>query len=561
LNPPERRFRPPARTERLARGLAALSVGLALAIPLLSLLLLFPLVENMPKWDQWSEIEVWDAHYTAKPVLPLLLKPYNGHLNVVPRFIFYAMGLATHWNVRVEVLASYALACLTLGLMLSWIPRGRRALLSAPVAAQVFSFLQFENFLSGYPMGQVLSQALTVATIACLHTNIVSVTRFTAAVLAAAAATFSWGAGLSAWAVGFAMLLVANTRRAFTVLWGCAMIASIFVVRYGSRASFPLAASDVPTFFLAVVGRAWTPEHRLFMASAMALGGFALGLFSVLAVLAWRDREFAARPWLWLGCATLCSAALISLGRAGAGIVQSRASHYTTATYPLVVACCVLSVLLAARSRDPIRDRRRPLLLGLSASLCLYALAQPIYISARLLPDLRAWAATNRQNTDRIVQGVATEAEIHSSHHPRAELVRWGTEVLRRHRLALFSDLRSGRLLGHVDRVLDAPANGDPIRLSSGERFTAEGWAVQEGGSQARGVHIWVGDRILASTAQMFSRPDVTRALGLPASAATGWRLEGAIPRLDPGQHLLRVTATDSSGLHHLLMQAALEVR
>ena len=89
------------------RSLAALSLAVAVAIPLVSFACLFPLVENMPTWDQWHLIGLWSAYYEGRPVLPLLLAPYNGHLNLLPRLIFFGMGVLSHWDVRLDIIASY----------------------------------------------------------------------------------------------------------------------------------------------------------------------------------------------------------------------------------------------------------------------------------------------------------------------------------------------------------------------------------------------------------------------------------------------------------------------
>src|SRR6185295_16775542 len=89
---------PPARPsgwrgERAWQAGIALSLALAAAIPALCLAKLWPFLGEMPTWDEWSVVEVWSAHYGGRPVLPLLLAPYNGHYNLLPRFIFYGLGL------------------------------------------------------------------------------------------------------------------------------------------------------------------------------------------------------------------------------------------------------------------------------------------------------------------------------------------------------------------------------------------------------------------------------------------------------------------------------------
>jgi len=86
------------------RAIAVVSLTIAAAIPLLQFALLFPMTLGIPSWDQWSEIEVWAAHYEHRPVLPLLLKPYNGHYNVLPALIISLTRRSAPFMNRNDVL-------------------------------------------------------------------------------------------------------------------------------------------------------------------------------------------------------------------------------------------------------------------------------------------------------------------------------------------------------------------------------------------------------------------------------------------------------------------------
>src|SRR6185503_17594186 len=123
---------------RRRAGASALALLAAALVPLASFAAIFPLVTAMPTWDQWSMGPVWTAHYAGQPVLPLLLAPYNGHSNVLPRMVFYGMGVLSGWDLRLEVVASYLAGGLTLSLLLLMARRDPRLLrwLAIPCAAQ-----------------------------------------------------------------------------------------------------------------------------------------------------------------------------------------------------------------------------------------------------------------------------------------------------------------------------------------------------------------------------------------------------------------------------------------
>src|SRR6185503_1575358 len=147
--------------------LTPLSLAGALLVPIASFLCTFPLVGNMPTWDQWALVPMWAAHERGQPVLGRLLEPYNGHLIVLPRLYFFGLGLLTHWNVRAEMVGDYLVATATLVLLL-WLLRrdDRRCLVLAfPVACLSFSLLQYENFMTGFAMCELLTQLMV--TVAC----------------------------------------------------------------------------------------------------------------------------------------------------------------------------------------------------------------------------------------------------------------------------------------------------------------------------------------------------------------------------------------------------------
>lgn len=426
----------------MRRGLAAVSVIVALFIPLLSFVHMFPLVENMPTWDQWSLIDLWNAHYEGHSVLPFMLRPYNGHLDLLPRIGFYAMGLMSHWDVRLDIVASYLATCGTLALLLFLLIRCSTSglWLAAPVSAQVFSLVKYANFLSGYQFTQNLSQFLATLVIVLLTRAEVGRASFLGAAAAALGATFSWGAGLIAWYVGLvALLLRSDRRRRQLEVWLALTLLSTVVVKLGSRGAFePIVWSQFVAFFLAVVGKAWAPMASPSLILATSLGAVACALF--LALGAWSPRRVLSppmRPWLLLGLSALGSAGLITVGRSGDGLDQALASHYATSTSPLVVACLMLIVIpLQTAGHTRFRATRW----GGVLAVATLALVQPAVVSCQWLPILRSWAAIIHRNSIQIARGTATDEVIRASHHPDPALVRRGVEVMRAHRLSWFHE-------------------------------------------------------------------------------------------------------------------------
>lgn len=548
------------RRDSLTALLAALSVAGAAAVPVLSFLCLCPLVPDLPTWDQWSLVPLWQAHFDGEPVVPLLLEPYNGHLNLLPRLVFFGVGGLSGWNVHLEVVLSYLAACGTLALLLAMLGRhGRRGwLLALPVSAQVFSFLQYENFLSGYPFGQNLSQFLVTLAVFLISGPQVGRGTLFGAGAASAAATLSWGAGLSAWYVGLAGLLLRRPRRWRHVgAWFGCTLAMTTLVKLAAGGSFGVVAwSRVLPFFLALLGKAWSPWGTPSFELAVALGAGALLLFTLLAAWSLHRAYERELSWILLGLSAFASAGLVSFGRSEAGLAQALASHYVTATYPLVIACMTLGFLLLFRLAD-LRRNLRPWLVALALGGAGLAVVQAGAVSWELLPVLRGWSAIIDHNSLEIVRGTATDTQIQASHHPTPELVRAGTEVLRDHRLAWFRCLMDGVApAGNVDRLAGATPQGQTLIVATGASWTVEGWAVRsrsEGGP-IRGVHLLVDGRRIASAVLDLPRSDVAQFFASQRFLHSGWVISVPADAMSPGRHYVTVVAADfNDGLYPLL--------
>jgi hypothetical protein len=425
------------------------SLLVALVVPIVHFASVFPLTQNVPKWDQWSMMPLWSAHFHDEGVLRELFRPYNGHCNFVPRAVFFLLGLATSWNVRAEVVLSYLAALVTLAALLQMLrDSGRELLLLAGIVAlQVFSLVQFENYMSGYPFGQVLSQMAATLSLLLLTRPKARRCHWVGAAILAAVATFSWGAGLAAWLVGGLALFVRSreSRARLLVWWGAAAIVALVVWKVAHRSGMALPGPSSGLFdvhfLLVILGKPISFVPLPTVGSAGLLGLALLGTWLSAAAAAWSQgqRELVER-WGLLGLLAVTGCVLITLGRARAGLPKALASHYATAAYPLAVSTLVLvaAVLAAAFRRAEVARRWLPA----SAFVALLAVAalQPLAASYRMLGTLRSWNEPMETAIRRLKAGTISDAEIRRYFHPNPTLVRRGRALLRRHSLAWYHD-------------------------------------------------------------------------------------------------------------------------
>jgi len=444
----------------------------AAIVTIASIASIFPLVDNFPKWDQWHLMPMWSAWYGGQDVRPFLFAPYNGHLNIVPRLIFFGAGIVTHWNVRFEVALSFLFTLGTLITVLLMVRETDRRLLflAAPIAAQIFSLSQYENFHSGYAMGQTLSQFLATATVYLLTKRELAVRHVVWAAIAALLSTYSWGAGLATWGVGLLCLVVRPGWRRAAIVWTI-VSAGIGLMVYRGAASIrrEILIKPIVKTFIVLFGKLLPTTPFPSVHEALVGGFFLLIAFAlVVALCFWLGLIDAVVRWTALGLLALGSGVLIALGRFTPGAELALVPHYVTATVPLLIALLVLatSALLRIAEATPPGIWKKAIAMTLVIAT-LGALVQPVLVSARMLKTLKVWVGINRRDMAKLIAGNATDAQIHESLHPNAPLVRTGVQILRKYRLSYFAtDRPTGPLADAVKRyqisTTNKPAQSGP---------------------------------------------------------------------------------------------------
>ena len=534
------------------------SILFACIVPVLQFSLLFPLTSEMPTWDQWSEVEVWAAHFQHRPVLPLLLRPYNGHLNILPRMLFFALGLVTHWNVRVEVIASYVVCAGTLGILLLMLRDSgpRMLVLAAPVAFSVFSLAQYENFLSGYPLGQNLSVFASLLSIFLLTRRDPRENRFGIAIAAALAASLCWGGAASIWVVGLLAVATDPTRRrARAGVWICVAAVSLILAKNAaSSGGVSVAWRRLVPFFLVIVGRPYSLAVSPPLRAAAALGiCVSLLFFGLLAhgIRGASEDLGRVRRWGLIGLLALGSAALIAMGRSYSGLHQALASHYVTSTSLLGTATLVL---LFGRLVESGKTAARFGKAFSSAAVLVAILSttQTVVASWRWLPVLRGWSYTLRRDVEAFADGTATDEQIREAIYPNPAAARDALEWVKQYRLGPFRHSSAPLSpIGSVDRIAgQPPSSTEVIRVPEGA-WEVLGWAANSrvAGGLVHRVELALDGRVIGTAELGLTRPDVALAFNSEDFRRTGWRVQVAGPVIpDSGTHRLSVAIHGAGG-------------
>ena len=314
----------------------------------------------------------------------------------------------------------------------------------------MFSFTQYETFVTGFHVGQHLEQLALTLTVFLLTRPRLTRWHALGAAVAAAVATFSWGGGLLAWPLGFAALAIRRWRRpGLAALWLAPAALCLVTVKRGAFGAHSALMADVfhlldPAFVLTMSGRSVTPHGFPQPPEALKTGAVLTLAFVLGLAWAWvARRRLLGLRWGLLGASAFANAALVSVTRSRGGLPLAVLSHYATATYPLAVAVLVLAgCALLARVTAPgsrLRQGTAALLLGCLVAATAWQVGKA---SRETFLALRGWYAFSVAIDEKLIAGTVTDQEIQTALHPDTQLVRRGTESLRRCGLAIFRHRR-----------------------------------------------------------------------------------------------------------------------
>ena len=405
-NPPERRC--------WTAPEAALLLA-ALASPAWLLAAILRLGVDTPYMDQW-EVEPLFAHLRAGSLsLSDLLALQNESRMVVPRLVFLALGVPTGWNLRLEMLPGFALACFNAAALY----RLDRGALGGPRVGALgrlalssfllFGPIQYENWFWGHQVAIFIPVSCLLGTLLVARGQAGPGVKIGFAAALALVATFSFANGMLLWLLAPAALLLDPAgstlrKRKYAALW-CALAILALGVYFGGYArpenqhgmgEAPIL--DVPLYFLALLGSplgqgvGWTGFE-----ASVGFGAAAVALFAGAAALLLRLRFDAAllaggAPFLLLGAYSLVTAAAPTAGRSGSGLAFALSPRYATNAVLLSVSLVhLLGLLLPAAAREGTLRLTPARAAGVAAALATAALFAGFLTSSRAMLRAENW--------------------------------------------------------------------------------------------------------------------------------------------------------------------------
>ncbi len=345
---------------RLPRWATFLWVAALLAMPLTTLWLISEHSVNVPFWDEWSLVSIFQAQDAGRLGFDEFWTQHNEHRPVIPKFADFASAHLTDWNLQFELYRNFVVAVAGFAVIVLALRRtlGRIAFLAASVVAAVlyFSPVQWENWLWGWQLEWFLSNTAAIVALWALTVDIDRSRRraLIVAGVCGVVATFSLAQGLLIWPVGLAVLWL--RRRPWRV-WA-ALTVVVPVIHFigwqdensgGSNTTFLEKPARFAEFVTLYLGRSLGTSN----ATGKLVGAALLIAFAAAVVHVVRSRSETrlvdrAAFWVGLGGYALGAALVTGVGRVSAGVLAT--SRYGTMAALFAIATMAL-LLVVARER------------------------------------------------------------------------------------------------------------------------------------------------------------------------------------------------------------------
>jgi hypothetical protein len=294
---------------------------------------------DVPQYDEWDSVTLFEHLSQGSLTLDLLFKQVNEYRQFFPNVIFVALGKLTHWDLRYEMIVIFVAVCL-----ISMNVRRLAALTTETSAIQfavlffaanliIFSLTQYENWWQAQQLVYYLPILCVTTCVMVARSGLNTSAKFAICGALAFVSMFSSANGVVCWIVVLPLLVFtewATNRRLVTWLsvgWMVATGLSVALYLDGYHKPWwtpsPSTALYHPwsalIYFLGFIGGPLgleRPRLSLTAGTVMMIG------FIAVCVYLFRhrdDRVLAERAigWLVIGGYSLVTGVLTTIGRVG----------------------------------------------------------------------------------------------------------------------------------------------------------------------------------------------------------------------------------------------------
>jgi hypothetical protein len=382
--------------------------------PAMLLAILLPLYwVDVPQYDEWDSVTLFEHLSQGTLTIGLLFKQVNEYRQFFPNVIFVALGKLTHWDLRYEMILIFIAACLIslnvrrLAVLTTEAGEVLFAVLFFAANLVIFSLTQYENWFQAQQLVYYMPILCVTTCIVVARTNLNTITKFSVCAALSFVSMFSSANGVACWIVVLPLLMFTEwptNRRA--VVWlsagwmvATALCVALYLYDYHKPWWTPSPATGVYhpwrafVYLIGFMGGPLGLERGWLSIAAGAL--MMMGFLAAGAYLIRRrsDRGLIERAigWLVIAGYSLVTAVMTTIGRVGLPNGPWQVPRYLGFSVYLLLALIFLAQIISRdrhrRNGHPQQSWPSPLMLVMLAVLLAY---QP-FMLALSFRQMDAW--------------------------------------------------------------------------------------------------------------------------------------------------------------------------
>ena len=315
---------------------------------------------NIPVWDAWHNVRLFDLLFTGKLQFSDLFQDVNGHRLLFPRIIILTLGYFSGYDTRYEILINlllgfsiflvfkfYILDNLKLNLL-------NQVALGAVTAILLFSFVQYENWYFGWEICYFLAIFASLASIAMLSQS-TGMHKLFIATLLAIVASFSFANGLLVWPIGLLLLIFRKFHKLIILSWLTISAIVYFLYFHDLHGGLNIELEntvDYVKYFLMYLGAPLSIKNH-FISCIWALIGLIIFLVICFFLINTKNLSSLAVTLIAFAFFSMLTGVLISIGRLNFGIEYSLLSRYTSFSIIFWTSVsCLIAYCMPLRSQE-----------------------------------------------------------------------------------------------------------------------------------------------------------------------------------------------------------------
>ena len=547
---------------------------------------------NVPYWDDWSLIQLFESMRAHDLNLNFLFSQHNEHRMFFPNLIFLSLAYISNWNLKVQMLINFLLALLNFILILKisnitttlykiQISSVTKAFIKILFSLLVFSVVQWENWLWGFQIAWFLIlTCLLLSVYILLLPQIDILTKIIGSAILCFVASFSSAHGLLTWIALFPLLIaVCNSLKGqlktIIIVWFL-LFTSTTLIYFNSyhkpshhpELSFFLHKPLVFINYIILIFGSPFPSNPILFGSITIITSvaifikYSIELLKYVSKLQESELLLPLSPWVSISLFSAAFALLTSLGRSGFEVLdQALSSRYTsiiTLSYISNIYIAYLFLLRGLESKvSRLRSFRFGVLLGVALSL---------YISSTYNSSQKALVAAHNSYQSRYRSKICLEfaryidpdsnnLDCIKSLYPDPDFIISSIEILEN--LHFINFIKDSNFLEYnssqstneaIYGFIDSPqVNNEIILNENNSLIKFQGWArvssLYQNTTYPNTVFFSVNDSLnfFATTHTYLERKDVADSLGSDEYLFSGWSIDLDVQNFSQGNN--KVTA------------------